>query len=282
MHKPFKTAIAGLAALGVTSFATLPAATIAGGTATWTVDEGFSDALGWLDSNFGGSKTRAQILSGSTAGDAPYNRVSGQSGTLGTSTTPGGGNTPGRVIVTDSIRPFGEVPLNNAGGTTPGMVGSSRTRLATTLDIDPANILGSWSVSNNAFGFTGNTTLGEQIAFTGMQRWGGPFTGVLLYGDFGLRYNGTQLVLTSNIDFLHAEFATLGNPNITYNNGILSIAGDLLVGEGLFLLDQTSTIGTKFGTFSMTATTSAVPEPSRALLIMSALVAVVWRRRKFF
>lgn len=262
----------------------LPAAVITGGTATWTVNEGFAQSLGWLDANFSGSKTRAQTLSEPATGDAYYNRISGTSGTLGNSTTAGYGNTPGQVQVGDTIRGYGEVPLNDAGGTTPGTPGSSRTRQATTLDFDPSNILGTWSTSNNGFAFTGNTLLGEQIAFTSMQRWGGPFTGVLVYGDFALRYNTSgQLVLTSNIDFLNAEFAVLGNPVFNYvgdaNSGTLTLTGDLLVGEGLWVLDPSATIGQDFGDFSMTAT--VVPEPSTwALMGSGALLLSFLRRRR--
>ena len=252
------------------SLAKLNAAVITDGTATWTVNEGFVNSLAWLDANFSDSKTRPQVLAPSTVSDAPYFRLSGTSGTLGTPTTPGFGYTPGQVQVIDSIRPFGQAPLNDAGGTTPGVPGNSRTRQATTLNFDPGNILGTWSQSNNSFAFTGNTTLGEQIAFSGMQRWGGPFTGALVYGDYGLRYNTSgQLVLTSNIDFLNAEFAVLGNPVFNYtgdaNSGILTLSGDLLVGEGLFVVDTSAAIGTNFGTFSLTA--NVVPEPSTGALI---------------
>jgi len=266
------------------SVSKLNAAVITDGTATWTVNEGFANALGWLDANFSDSKTRPQVLAPSTVSDAPYNRVSGTSGTLGTPTVPGFGYTPGQVVVVDTIRPFGEVPLNDAGGTTPGVPGNSRTRQATTLNFDPTNILGTWSQSNNSFAFTGNTLRGEQIGFSGMQRWGGPFTGVLVYGDYGLRYNtGGQLVLTSNIDFLNAEFAVLGNPVFNYtgdaNSGTLTLTGDLLVGEGLFVLDTSAVVGTNFGTFSMSA--SVVPEPSTwGLLGLGALLIVLVNRRR--
>ncbi len=271
-----------VAVLALGSIVPAHALVLYSGSATWTVNEGFAQSLGWLDANFTGIKTRPEVLNPSQTSDGDYNRISGSSGTLGTSTTPGFGYTPGQVVVTDTIRPFGEVPLNDAGGTTPGQVGNSRTRQATTLDFDPTDVLGSWSQSNNAFAFTGNSALGEQIAFTGMQRWGGPFTGVLAYGDFGLRYNGTQLVLTSNIDFLNAEFATLGNPVINYSaeTGLLSITGNLLVGEGLFVLDTSAAIGASFGTFSFTGST--VPEPSTyaAIFGLFAAGAALSRRRK--
>lgn len=242
-------------------------AVVTGGSATWTVNEGFSDALGWLDANFSGSKTRAQTLSEPATGDGFYDRLSGASGTLGTSTTPGVNGTPGTVVVGDSIRPFGVAPLNDAGGTTPGTPGSSRTRQATTLDFDPADVLGSWSTSLDLGAFVGTGVLGEQIAFTAMQRYGGPFTGVLVYGDYGLRYTGTKLTLTSNIDFLNAAFADIGNPQITVAGNTLKITGDLLVSGGLNVLDPSSQIGENFGQFSMTATfTPAVPEPTAGVL----------------
>jgi hypothetical protein len=271
-----------LAVASICLMAPLQAAIIIDGTATWTVNEGFSDALGWLDANYSGSKTRAETLVPSTPGDAPYNRLSGASGTLGTPTVPGFGNTPGQVVVGDTIRPYGEVPLNDAGGTTPGAPGASRTRQATTLDFDPTNIFGTWSTSLDLGAFVGTGGLGEQIAFTNMQRYGGPFTGVLVYGDFGLRYTGTKLVLTSNIDFLNAAFAEIGSPVINYigdaNSGTLTISGDLLVAGGLNVLDPSSTIGENFGAFSMTA--NVIPEPSTYLLLLIGGGSLVLVRRR--
>lgn len=247
------------------------AATITGGTASWTVNEGFSDALGWLDANFSAGKTRAQTLSEPATGDAFYDRLSGASGTLGNSTTPGVNGTPGTVVVGDTIRPYGEVPLNDAGGTTPGVPGNSRTRQATTLDFDPAHILGTWSTSLDLGAFVGAGVLGEQIAFTTMQRYGGPFTGVLVYGDFALRNTGTKLTLTSNIDFLNAAFADIGSPQIMVSGNTLTITGDLLVSGGLNVLDPSSQIGEDFGDFAMTATIT--PEPGTGLLLLLGFAA---------
>jgi hypothetical protein len=135
----------------------------------------------------------------------------------------------------------------------------------TTLIVDPSNILGTWSPSNDLAGvFVGNAVRGEQIAFTGMQRWGGPFTGVLVYGDFALRYvpgragqpalDGTLsgLVLTSNIDFLDTSIADLANASITSDGHTLSITGDLLISGALNVLDPGAVIGRKFGTISVT------------------------------
>ena len=96
------------------------AAVVTGGSATWTVNEGFASSLGWLDANFSEAQTRAQVLSPSHVSDAPYTRLSGASGVLGTSTTAGYGYTPGQVVVGDSTRPLGVAPLNDAGGTSAG------------------------------------------------------------------------------------------------------------------------------------------------------------------
>lgn len=46
----------------------------------------------------------------------------------------------------------------------------------TNVGINPSNVLGTWSTSNDAFAFVGNSTLGEQIALTSMTCWTGPFT----------------------------------------------------------------------------------------------------------
>lgn len=235
------------------------------GEAIITLEEGRAPSLGWVDAHFGDTRTRGQVLSDPAPGDAPLLRLSGVPGVLGTSTTPGVPGTPGIVRVTDLMRPFGAVPTPPLPDTYPGVPGSSRSRQVTTLVVDPSNILGTWSPSNDLAGvFVGNTLRGEQIAFTSMQRWGGPFTGVLVYGDFALRYvpgragrpalDGTLsgLVLTSNIDFLDTSVADLANASITSDGHTLSITGDLLISGALNVLDPGAVIGTKFGTISVT------------------------------
>jgi hypothetical protein len=235
------------------------------GRAVITFEEGQAPSLGWVDANFSDSRTRGQVLSDPAPGDAPLLRLSGVPGVLGTSITPGVPGTPGVVRVTDLMRPFGVIPTPPLPDTYPGVPGSSRSRQLTTLIVDPGNILGTWSPSNDLAGvFVGNTVLGEQIAFTGMQRWGGPFTGVLVYGDFALRYvpsragrpalDGTLsgLVLTSNIDFLDTSVADLANASITSDGRTLSITGDLLISGALNVLDLDAVVGRKFGTISVT------------------------------
>jgi hypothetical protein len=123
-----------------------------------------------------------------------------------------------------------------------------------------------------------------------MQRWTGPFTGVLLYGDFALRYvpsrAGTTvgggllsgLVLTSNIDFTNASWADLANASITFQDQTLSISGDLLISGGLKALDPAATAGEKFGTFSFVGST--IPEPSTEMLGALFPLSVVLRRRR--
>lgn len=234
---------------------------ITGGSASWTIDEGLAAAISNFDAYFGDAVTRAQTLALPAPGTEPFTKA---------------GNV---VSLVDSIRPFGQVPLNDEGLPLPGVPGASRTRQATTLTVDPSNILGNWSTSNDAFAFVGNTTLGDQIAFTSIQRFTGPFTGSLVYGDFGLRYTGSKLVLTSNIDFLDAAFADIGNPQIDFSGNTLSISGDLLVGGGLSVLDPTAVLGTQFGSFSMVA--NVVPEPSSiCLLAFSGLGVALYRRRR--
>ena len=67
------------------------------------------------------------------------------------------------VTLSDPIRPYG-VSASITG----------RTPQLTTLEFDDSDVLGTWSLSDDAFGFTGSTTLGEQIALTSMQRYTGP------------------------------------------------------------------------------------------------------------
>ncbi|MFO0912201.1 MAG: hypothetical protein U0795_04555 [Pirellulales bacterium] len=229
-----------------------PAATIVSGSAKITLTEGLANSVNKLDAYFDATATRSQTLTDPAPGNLPF------------ISTP-----PSTVQLNDPIRPSGEVPAGY-----PGTPGSSRSPQLTTLDLDPDNILGSWTPSNDAVVFVGNTTLGEQIAFTSMQRWTGPFPGVLLYGDFALRYvpgranaNLSGLVLTSNIDFLGAAFADIANASITVSDdNTLSITGDLWMAGGLTALDPSAVTGTNFGDFELSA--KLVPEPGSAGLIL--------------
>ena len=243
------------------------AALITGGQATFTMTEGLAASIGELNAYFSASVTRAGVLADPAPGDLGFTRFSGP---------------PGSVKVVDSIRPAGVTPTPNPG----------RSPQKTTLDLDPSDILGSWSASNDAFAFVGNTSLGEQIALTNMQRWSGPFTGSLLYGDFALRYvpgraDGTRsgLVLTSNIDFLNAAWADIANASIAVTGNQLTISGDLFLSGGLSVLDPGAVLGTDFGDFQLIATldTPAVPEPSSLFLLASGVfggLMTLNRRRK--
>jgi hypothetical protein len=236
------------------------------GTAVMTLEEGRAPSLGWVDAHFNDEAPRGQTLSSPAPGNAPLLRLAGVPGVLGTGTTVGVPGTPGAVRVIDQMRPFGSVPMPALPDTYPGVPGASRSRQVTTLVVDPRNILGTWAPSNDLAGvFVGNSALGEQIALTSMQRWGGPFTGVLVYGDFALRHvparagqvapGGTRsgLVLTSNIDFLDTSVADLANASIASDGCTLTITADLLISGALNVLDPGAIIGTKFGTISITA-----------------------------
>lgn len=246
--------LASLAIVGLATCNVSYAVTITGGSATLIITEGKANGIAEFDAYFNEVATRAQTLADAAPGNAPF------------AETPAN---PGVVTLTDPIRPSGVTP-----SPFPGTPGATRSPQKTTLDIeDLSDVLGSWDTSNDAFAFVGSSTLGEQIAFTSMQRYTGPFTGALLYGDFGLRYTGTKLVLTSNIDFLNAAFADIGSPVISVTGHTLTITGDLLAGGGLFVLDPSATPGLKFGEFSMTA--RLVPEPSSMALAQTAALSLV-------
>ena len=268
--------VASTIALTAVLFAASPANAgfvVSGGSATITIKEGMAASISEFDAYFNAATTRAQTLSLPAPGNVSFTESS---------------NNPGTVTLSDFIRPYGEVPLNDAGGTTPGVPGASRTREATTLQIEnPNNVLGSWSTSNDAFAFVGNSILGEQIAFTNMQRWTGPFSGSLVYGDFALRYTGSDLVLTSNIDFLNAAWAYIGSPTISLSGHTLTISGDLLIGGALFVLDSSAIPRKDFGDITITATLvdpAAVPEPGTGMLAVLGLGTVGalrrWRQTK--
>lgn len=212
------------------------AAQIYAGAATLTMQEGLANSVGEFDAYFDDEKERNETLSDPAPGNALFTESA---------------TNPGTVSLDDPVRPFGEVP-----DPYPGTPGSTRSRQITTLDFDPADVLGTWDVSSDDFAFVGSTSLGEQIAFSGMQRWTGPFTGVLLYGDFALRYTGSKLMLASNIDFPNAAFAEIGDPVISVTADTLTISGQLLIGGGLFVLDPSATPGTPFGEFVLTASLS--------------------------
>ncbi len=259
--------LACLALGGSTLFANSAlAVAISGGSATLTLTEGTANSISVFNAYFNDAATRAQTLADPAPGNAPF-------------TVP----SAGVVQLIDPVRPSGEIPVPY-----PGTPGSTRTKQITTLDVDPSDVLGNWSASNDAFIFVGNSTLGDQIAFTSMQRWSGPFTGSLLYGDFALRYVPSRaigansgLVLTSNIDFPSAAYADLANASILVTGSTLSITGDLLISGGLTALDPGAVLGTNFGTFALTA--QLVPEPtSVAMAAMGAigLVVVGLRRRR--
>jgi hypothetical protein len=257
---------------------------ISSGTATMTLTEGKANSIAWLDAHFSDAKTRGQVLSDPALGDAPFMRLSGTPGTIGTSSASGTNGVAGQVQVIDTIRPFAQIPTPPLPDTYPGAPGASRSRQITTLRFNGTNILGSWSPSTDGYGiYANNTAASEQIAFTCMQRWGGPFTGVLVYGDFALRYVPTRagtvvsgetrsgLVLTANIDFLNSSWADLANASISLNGDTLNISGDLLISGALNVLDPSAAIGTKFGTFNLTAT--VVPAPVATPIIQRFALA---------
>lgn len=212
---------------------------ITNGSVAMSITEGQANSVSEFDAYFDATKSRAETLTDAAPGNAPF--VEDASG----------------VALTDPIRPYGVVP-----SPFPGVPGSSRSPQKTTLVFDPADVMGSWTLSNDSFGFTGNAALGEQIALTGMQRWTGPFTGVLIYGDFALRRtSATELKLTSNIDFLNAEFASITTPVISIVSNTLTIIGSMRIDQALFLLDSSAVVGTAFGNFTLTATIAPVPPP---------------------
>ena len=237
------SAIAALSSLN------LDAAVLVSGSATITLKEGMADSISAFDAYFNASASRADTLSTAAPGNESFVR------------------NEGTVQLVDPIRPYGEVPSGY-----PGSPGGSRSPQITNLDFDPSNILGSWGASADSFGtFVNLGSTGEQIAFTSMQRWTGPFTGSLLYGDFALRYVPTRagtealggvlsgLVLTSNIDFLNSSWADLANVTISFSGDTLTVTGDLLISGAINILDPSAVVGENFGTFSLTA---MIPEAS--------------------
>jgi len=265
-----RSCVIGLALMVATSqFAN--ADVITGGSAAFTINEGKAAAVYEFDALFNDATSRADTLSLPAPGNASFIE------------TPADPST-GTVTITDPIRATGA----------PIITGDGRTRQQTTLNFDPANILGTWSAASSDLGSFVGSASDEQIAFTTMQRYTGPFTGVLLYGDFAIRYSpsraGTQvdtngdtipdatlsgLVIASNIDFNNAAFADIANASIGFSNNQLTINGDLLVSGGLALLNGGGQ-NTPFGTISVVA---SVPEPA-SLVVLSLGVTIALARRR--
>jgi hypothetical protein len=161
-----------------------------------------------------------------------------------------------------------------------------RTLQTTTLEFDPADVLGSWTPGFDVGAFLNG---GEQIGLEGMMRWTGNFTGVLLFGDFAVRYAPGRtgvvregnilsgLVITSNIDFPGATFLDIANATITSSGASLSILGDLVISDGLKVLDASAVLGANVGNFSLTA---VVPVPATLPLLGSAFGLLVAARRR--
>jgi hypothetical protein len=166
-----------------------------------------------------------------------------------------------------------------------------RTIQTSNLDIDPNNILGTWTASSDIGAFVGSGT-SEQIALEGMQRWLGNYTGQLLFGDFAIRYSPSRvgvvregntlsgLVLTSNIDFANAAFLDIADATITSNGASLSISGDLVISDGYKVLDAGALLGADVGDISLTA---AIPEPSTVVtscLLVTGMLCAMLRRKQ--
>jgi hypothetical protein len=215
--------------------------TLVSGTAVFSINEAASAAntpVTTLSAFFGSTETRDQILSA-----------------------------PG-VPFTPSTLSFPAQPyaISNPTG---------RTLQATNTNLDPADLLGSWTPVANDFGPF--VVGGEQIGLSGMMRWTGTYTGVLLFGDFALRYSPSRtgvvrhgntlsgLVLTSNIDFVNAAYADLANVTISpLSNNQFTITGDLVYSDGFSALTgDPNDNGIDFGNFTFTGTLApdSLPQP---------------------
>lgn len=149
---------------------------------------------------------------------------------------------------------------------------AGRSNRATTFSYDPGNLTGHLGV----------------IGLGGITRWdvnpllGG---GQLGFGDFTLAYSAARATdgrsgwaLRVNIAPGSVAFDLL-NVNTTATETFLSISGDLAVSpEFAELLGNPLDYKRDVGDFSFSAT--AVPEPSRALLVMVGVCGMVARRRR--
>ena len=246
-----------LAICSLTAAGTASAVTLQAGNAVLSIDQAAFAAnsnITTVDAWFDNSETRTQLL---------------------TLPAPGDGFTLPDIDFAVNVGALADP--DGAGG---------RTLQTTALDFDTANVLGTWAPATDIGAFVSG---GEQIGLEGMMRWTGNYTGVLLFGDFALRYapgrtgvvrSGNTLsglVLTSNIDFANATFLDIANATITSGGGVLSIVGDLVISDGYNVLDASAVLGADVGDFNMTA---VVPIPATLPLLASAIAGLVAGRRR--
>ncbi|MCA9199608.1 MAG: PEP-CTERM sorting domain-containing protein [Planctomycetales bacterium] len=230
---------------------------ILGGTAEFTVNEQLVAAatpLTTLNAIFAGQQSYSQTLDAADAGN-PFDAIVGTEKTF---TLMVNGDSPAAI----------EGRPNNA---------------ATDLDFDPNDLLGSWTPGTDV----GALLLGgEQVGLQGMTRWQGTFDGVLLFGDFAVRYSPTRtdairsgLVLVNNVDFANTTYADLANISSHVSDSSILISGDLLFAEGFAsLTNDPSDVGVQFGTFELNLTT--VPEPTSLAIVGFGCVAMLSLRRR--
>jgi hypothetical protein len=234
-----KSLVTLAATLAITSGAHASEVRVERGTATMTFNlPAFlgQTPLDTFNAAFGITETRTEVLSGLP------------------------GNNPGPAVTW---------ALNAPGTPSP----AGRQIQGTTLEIDPADLFGTWAAASDIGPFLFG---GEQIGFGGMTRWtldpGIP--GILLFGDWGIRYSPVRagtfagqtanirsgLVITSNIDFPDATFVDIGNASISVNGRLLTITGDLLISDGLIVLGfPESNLGLNVGRFRLTARLAPIP-----------------------
>jgi hypothetical protein len=225
IHLPSAKALAAVSAVAFASVACAQEVAITGGTATLTYDLPVllkSTPLAGFNAVFGITETYDEVLS------LPPN------------------NPPATV----------SWPLNLQGTPSP----PGRGVQSTTLDLDPLDVLGTWTTGSDVGSFLVG---GEQIAFGGLTRFSldPGINGQLLFGEWGLRFSPTRidgvrsgLVLTSNLSFANVVFADIGNAQLTVTGGRLEISGDVLIGEALILLGfPKSTTGLRIGSLVVSA-----------------------------
>ena len=161
---------------------------------------------------------------------------------------------------------------------------------STTLNYNPGNVLGSWAPATLSLGLVSG---GDVVGLDGvvLNNYTGPGGGVLAYGDFGLQYvpslaggSNSGLVLVSNFGgFLGVPVFDIGNASITATASELQITGNLLL-DLTYATYFGGTPGANVGSFSLTAVTAAVPEPSSlslGLLAFLALLLGAWKCRRW-
>ena len=158
---------------------------------------------------------------------------------------------------------------------------SGRSLQTTNLSYNPSDLTGT---------VTGQIGLGGVPRFAVDPFFGG---GIFVLGDFSLQYNGSRAgvnlgggeitsgwYLQNHFDFNANAFdlASVTTSNVSSDG--FDLSGDMVTTSSSGLLFFGASAGQKYGTFSLHASATAAPEPSRAVLAAAGFGSLLLTRRR--